>query len=92
VLAPWAGGRALDGEVVVSTQIGDDTGFHILAIRRGGRYFYRPRRITLAAGDEILATGPWEGRAVLAEQCGFHLVEDDDTGAIELVPAGQPAR
>jgi uncharacterized protein with PhoU and TrkA domain len=89
---PIARGSALDGEVVVSTQIGDDTGFHILAIRRGGRYFYRPRRITLAAGDEILATGPWEGRAVLAEQCGFHLVEDDDTGAIELVPAGQPAR
>ena len=68
-------------------QLGDDTGFHLLAIRRGGRYLYRPRgRITLAAGDEVLATGPRDGRAALAEQCGFRLVEDDDTGAVELVP------
>jgi uncharacterized protein with PhoU and TrkA domain len=84
---PIAPGSALDGAVVTGTQIGDDTGFHLLAIRREGRYLYRPRRVTLAAGDEILATGPWEGRAVLAEQCGFRLVEDDDTGTIELVPA-----
>jgi hypothetical protein len=40
----------------------------------------------LQAGDEVLAAGPWEGRRALAEQCGFHLVEDDDTGAVELVP------
>src|SRR5712691_3889888 len=46
---PIAPGSALDGAVVAGTQIGDDTGFHVLAIRRGGRYFYRPRRITLAA-------------------------------------------
>ena len=69
-------------------QLGDDTGFHLLAVKRGGRYFYRPRRMKLAAGDEILATGPWEGRAELAQQCGFRLVEDDDTGAVELVPSG----
>jgi len=84
---PIAAGSALDGQVVSGSQVGDDTGFHVLAIRRGGRYFYRPRRITLAPGDEILATGPWEGRAELAQQCGFHLKEDDDTGAVELVPA-----
>ena len=89
---PIAPGSALDGAVVTGSQIGDDTGFHLLAIRRGGRYFYRPRRITLAPGDEILATGPWEGRAELARQGGFHLVEDDDTGAVELVPASEPAR
>jgi uncharacterized protein with PhoU and TrkA domain len=87
---PIARGSALDGAVVSGTQIGDDTGFHLLAIRRGGRYIYRPRRITLAAGDEILATGPWEGRAVLAQQCGFRLIEDDDTGTVELVPSGEP--
>ena len=89
---PIGRGSALDGAVAAGTQIGDDTGFHLLAIRREGRYFYRPRRITLAAGDEILATGPWEGRAVLARQCGFRLVEDDDTGAVELVPSGEAAR
>ena len=89
---PIAAGSALDGAVVAGTQIGDDTGFHLLAIRRGGRYFYRPRRITLAAGDEILATGPREGRAALARQCGFRFVEDDDTGAVALVPSQEPAR
>jgi uncharacterized protein with PhoU and TrkA domain len=83
---PIAAGSALDGHVVSGPGVGDDTGFHLLAIRRGGRYFYRPRRLTLAPGDEILATGPWEGRAELAQQCGFHLKEDDDTGAVELVP------
>ena len=80
---------ALDGATMTGSQLGDDTGFHLLAVYRGGRYFYRPRRVTLAAGDEILATGPWEGRAELAQQCGFHLLEDDDTGVVELVPSGQ---
>jgi len=84
---PIAAGSALDGAVVVGSLVGDDTGFHLLAIKRGGRYFYRPRRIRLETGDEILATGPWEGRGALAEQCGFRLVEDDDTGAVELIPA-----
>jgi uncharacterized protein with PhoU and TrkA domain len=84
---PIAAGAALEGAAITGTRLGDDTGFHLLAIRRGGRYLYRPRgRIDLVAGDEVLATGPWEGRAKLAEQCGFRFVEDDDTGEIELVP------
>jgi uncharacterized protein with PhoU and TrkA domain len=85
---PVAAGSTLDGATVTATQIGDDTGFHLLAIRRGGRYVYRARgRVVLQAGDELLANGPWEGRAALAEQCGYRLVEDDDTGAVELIPA-----
>ena len=84
---PIAKGSALDGAEVSRMQIGDDTGFHVLAIKRGGRYFYRPRRMTLRPGDEILATGPWEGRAELARQCGFRFHEDDDTGVVELVPS-----
>ena len=63
---PVAAGSSLDGAEVTSAPIGDDTGFLVLALRRDGRYFYRPRRIRLGAGDEILATGPWEGRAELA--------------------------
>lgn len=83
---PIAPGAQLDGTVLVGTRVGDDTGFHLLALWRGGRYLYRPRgRVTLGAGDQILATGPWEGRAALAAQCGYRLVEDDDTGAVELV-------
>lgn len=85
---PIAAGADLDGSVLTGTRVGDDTGFHLLAIRRAGRYLYRPRgRVQLQAGDKLLATGPNEGRASLAQQCGFRLVEDDDTGAVELVPA-----
>ncbi|MGQ0823624.1 MAG: potassium channel family protein [Actinomycetota bacterium] len=84
---PIAVGAALDGAVVTGTRLGEDTGFHLLAVRRGGRNPTRPRgRVRLEAGDEILATGPWEGRGELAAQCGFRLVEDDDTGEVELVP------
>jgi uncharacterized protein with PhoU and TrkA domain len=84
---PIAPGSALAGTLMTGTQVGDDTGFHLLALRRGGRYLHRPRgRVQLQAGDEVLAAGPWEGRGALAEQCGFRLVEDDDTGAVELVP------
>jgi uncharacterized protein with PhoU and TrkA domain len=87
---PIAPGSALDGVTLLTSQVGDDTGFHLLAIRREGRYLYRPRgRVTLQAGDEVLASGPWEGRAELAQQCGFRLVEDDDTGAVELVPSAK---
>jgi uncharacterized protein with PhoU and TrkA domain len=83
---PIAAGSALEGATVGSRRLGDDTGFHLLAIRRGGRYLYRPPgREQLHAGDEVLATGPWEGRATLAGQCGYRLVEDDDTGQVELV-------
>jgi uncharacterized protein with PhoU and TrkA domain len=85
---PIAAGSALDGAVMGGTQVGEDTGFHLLAIKRGGRYLYRPRgRVRLEAGDEVLANGPRDGREALAEQCGYHLIEDDDTGTVELVKA-----
>jgi len=76
---PVAAGSPLDGAIVGGTQVGDDTGFHLLAIRRGGRWIYRPRgRITLMAGDEVLANGPRDGRAVLAEQAGYELPHDGE--------------
>jgi uncharacterized protein with PhoU and TrkA domain len=76
---PVAEGSPLDGAVVGGTQVGDDTGFHLLAIRRGGRWVYRPRgRITLVAGDEVLANGPRDGRVALAEQAGYELPRDGE--------------
>jgi uncharacterized protein with PhoU and TrkA domain len=76
---PVAEGSPLDGAVVGGTQVGDDTGFHLLAIRRGGRWVYRPRgRITLVAGDEVLANGPRDGRVALAEQAGYELPNDGE--------------
>jgi len=77
---------------LLSAQLEVETGFYLLAIRRAGRYLYRPRgMVRLQAGDELIASGPDEGQAVLAERCGYRLVEDDDTGEIELVPAGTAA-
>jgi uncharacterized protein with PhoU and TrkA domain len=76
---PVAAGSPLDGAVVGGIQVGDDTGFHLLAIRRGGRWVYRPRgRITLVAGDEVLANGPRDGRVALAEQAGYELPRDGE--------------
>lgn len=85
---PVAAGSALDGVVLADARIEVETGFYLLAIRRAGRYVYRPRGHTrLLAGDELIASGPDEGQALLAERCGYRVLEDEDTGEIELVPA-----
>ena len=80
--------RALDGTTLARQRSSATTPASTCSrIRRGGRYVYRPRgHAHSQAGDEILATGPWEGRDDLAEQCGFRLIEDDDTGTFELEP------
>lgn len=45
------------------------TGFGVLAVRRGGRYRYRPSRDALVqAGDEVFASGPSEGRPMLVDR------------------------
>ena len=88
VRVPVAAGSAADGASLSELRLETETGFFVLAIRRGGRYLYRPRRaVVLEAGDELIATGPDEGHGLLAELCGYHLIEDDATGENELVPA-----
>ncbi|HEV2760278.1 MAG TPA: TrkA C-terminal domain-containing protein [Acidimicrobiales bacterium] len=89
VRVPVAAGAPADGASLASLCMETETGFYLLAIRRGGRYLYRPRaNVTLQAGDDLIATGPDEGHALLAELCGYVLIEDDDTGQDQLVPAG----
>ena len=86
---PVAAGSDLEGKSLAEARLEVETGFYLLAIRRAGRYVYRPRgHVRFEAGDELIASGPDEGQAVLAERCGYRLLEDDDTGEIELVPAG----
>ncbi len=85
---PVAPGSPVDGRSIRDAGIEIETGFYLLAIERGGRYLYRPRGNTgLQAGDQLLAVGPYEGRARLAEMCGYRVIADDETGEIELVPA-----
>ena len=92
---PIAAGAALDG-AAVDRHAASATTRASTCSRSGaaGRYLYRPRgrMASLQAGDEVLATGPWEGRATLAEQCGYRFVEDDDTGEVELVPLASVGR
>jgi uncharacterized protein with PhoU and TrkA domain len=84
---PVAPGSQADGSTLSQLKLDIEPGFHVLAVRRGGRYIYRPRgHVHLIAGDELIASGPDEGQAMLAERCGWRLVEDDETGEQELVP------
>ncbi|MCC6224897.1 MAG: potassium channel protein [Microthrixaceae bacterium] len=88
---PVAEGSTAEGATIAQLQIDIEPGFHVLAILRGGRYIYRPRAyVAFRAGDELIATGPQEGRPLLAELCGWQLVDDDDDPTIEmeLVPLG----
>jgi hypothetical protein len=39
--------------------------------------------VVFEEGDEVIATGPHEGRERLAELFGWHLVEDDDDPTVE---------
>lgn len=87
VRVPVAAGSEADGESLVALQLDIEPGFHVLAIRRGGRYVYRPRgHVRLQPEDELIASGPAEGHALLAQRCGWHLTEDDDTGEHDLSP------
>ena len=89
---PVAPGSAVDGRPLGALRLETETGFYLLAIRRGGRYLYRPRRdVVLRVGDELIATGPDEGHPMLAELCGYGIVEDEDTGEDVLVPLGAPS-
>jgi uncharacterized protein with PhoU and TrkA domain len=92
VRLPVGDGSRVDGGSLAELQLDIDPGFHVLAVRRGGRYAYRPRGAErLRAGDELIASGPSEGEALLAEMCGWVLVEDDETGEDRLVPVGSVA-
>ena len=83
---PVAAGSGADGSSLRDLRLGVEPGFTVLAVRRGGGYRYRPRgAAVLQAGDELIASGPDEGRELLAEICGYRLVDHDD-GETRLEP------
>lgn len=89
VRMPIDGGAACDGATLIELQLDIEPGFSVLAIRREGRYVYRPRGFArLHAGDELIATGPDEGRGRLAELAGWRLIEDeyDAEAGVRLEP------
>lgn len=86
---PVAAGSDADGKRLADLHLDIEPGFNVLAVRRDNRYLYRPRGyVVLQPGDELIATGPAEGRDILAETCGWWMErdEEDPTGAIELIP------
>lgn len=87
VRMPVAEAAPIAGRSLHDLRLEVETGFYLLAIRRGGRYLYRPRgHVVVQADDELIASGPDEGRPHLADLCGYRMFEDDDTGEVELVP------
>lgn len=87
---PVGPGSRADGSALGSLGLAVDPGYHVLAVRRAGGYLYNPRKnVSLRAGDELLASGPEEGRERLAGLCGYALEFDDETGAVELTPKAQ---
>ena len=87
VRVPVAAGLAGRRRHAAELQLDVEPGFHVLAVRRGGRYVYRPRgHVALAEGDELIASGPDEGHPLLAARLGWRLEEDEDTGGERLEP------
>ena len=87
VRVPVAAGSPADGSSLADMQLDVDPGFHVMAVRRGGRYLYRPRgHVVLRADDELIASGPDEGHPILARRLGWRLEEDEDTGEHHLIP------
>ena len=93
VRMPVAAESTVAGASLTELQLDIEPGFHILAVRRAGRYLYQPRgTLRLAADDELIAIGPDEGRGRLAQMCGWILLdEDDDFGEADLQPIGSRA-
>lgn len=84
---PVAPGCGADGATLGDLALGIEPGFTVLAIRRGGRYLYRPRGSTqLTAGDQLIASGPDEGREALAARFGWRLVREEEGLEDELHP------
>lgn len=81
-------GSLAEGATLAELRLNIEPGFSVLAVRRGGRYFYRPRgHVRLQLDDELIASGPDEGQPHLASMLGWRFLEDPHTGEWELRPA-----
>ncbi|WP_420438932.1 potassium channel family protein [Candidatus Poriferisodalis sp.] len=87
VQVPVAPGSEADDSTLGSLGLAVDPGYHVLAIRRAASYIYNPpRTVRLWVGDELLASGPEEGRDRFAAICGYSIDIDEETGHVELTP------
>lgn len=85
VKVPVAPGSRADGATLAELGLNIEPGYQVLAVQRGGRYFYRPRgAVRLDVDDQIIASGPDEGRELLAALLGWSLSVDEHTGDLVL--------
>ena len=92
VKIPVDEGSRANGATLGELRLNLEPGFQVLAVQRGGRYFYRPRgAVVLRAGDQVIASGPDEGRQLLARVMGYDIDIDPDTGEVALTPSGDSA-
>ena len=88
VQVPVAPGSTADDATLGSLALAVEPGYHVLAVRRATEYIYNPgKTVALRAGDELLASGPEEGRQRLAALCGYSVAVDEETGMVDLTPA-----
>ena len=87
VRVPVRAASEADDRLLSELRFNIEPGFTVLAIRRGEQYVYRPRgSARLVAADELIASGPDEGRELLAQRCGWRLIDPDGDGEMELEP------
>ncbi len=92
VQIPVAPGSAADNTTLGSLGFSADPGYNVLAIHRANSFMYNPRKaVTLRVGDELLASGPEEGRARFAALLGYDVDVDEETGHLELIPTDTAA-
>ena len=79
VLMPIAENSEVAGQKLGEIELSTESGFHLLALERSGKYVYRPQaNAMLNPGDRVLAYGPEEGQGALASLFGWKLVSEDD--------------
>lgn len=82
---PVAAGSRAEGATLAELQLDVAPGYTVLAIKKGPVYRHRPRgHDRLSSGDEVIASGPDEGREQFAEVFGWKLVADEEAGDHEL--------
>ena len=86
---PVAESSPAQGASLADLKLDVAPGYTVLAIKTGSTYRHRPTgRDRLNVGDEVIASGPDEGREQFASVFGWQLLADEESGDHKLAPLG----
>ncbi len=86
---PVAESSPAQGASLADLKLDVAPGYTVLAIKTGSTYRHRPTgRDRLQVGDEVIASGPDEGREQFASVFGWQLLADEESGDHKLAPLG----